>query len=658
MKKFLLLLFFISTVIYSQTKYYIYFTDKGIVENNRLNKSSMLYKAAEKELTQDAIERRKLVMGEDYITYDDIPINQNYIDQLTQLGIKIENKLKWFNAVTSYLTNQEYTIIKNLTFVKSMERVGIIEIVKPIENTPKDDSENLRKTGSVTGLNYGLSATQNNLSDIPYVHDLGITGQGVKVGMLDSGFRWKSHPSLKNLKISSERDFVQKDDVTENQFGDASSQDSHGTACLSLMAGYDPGYLIGPAFGATIILAKTENVSSETHAEEDNYAAALEWMESQGVQITTSSLGYANDFTEGADYTFANMDGKTTIVAKAVTKAYNLGVSVFTAAGNERGKPWNHIVSPGDEANAVTVGAVNSSNILAGFSSPGPSSDGRIKPEVVAMGVSNFVALTGGTYSNGSGTSYATPIAAGVAALLKSTWPHLTNQQIRDIFIATGDKYSSPNNDYGYGLVSAKRIVSFPNLKRESDGKFTINKLFADNNGVNSSTVNVIYKIGNGTFQTAKMNYDGLLKYNYTLPTFNNNEQIDFYFTYNNNSGTSVKEPSGAVYKLSYGSLTVSKITGVEDEFEIPTEFELSQNYPNPFNPSTVIKYKVQKSSYVTLKVYDMLGREVETLVDKNLLPGNYTAIFKLSSSLSSGVYFYTLRAGDFEETKKMILMK
>ncbi|PKL81396.1 MAG: hypothetical protein CVV24_15465 [Ignavibacteriae bacterium HGW-Ignavibacteriae-3] len=609
-------------------------------------------------------------MGEDnYITYEDIPLSENYVRQVEAAGIKIANKLKWFNAVSAYLNDEQLIQIRNLEFVEKVEPVRISESIIDRENLNVSDpvSENLSlpKNTSQTSLNYGPSLTQAALSEIPAVHDMGIKGTGVIIGILDTGFRWKSHPSLSNRFVLNEKDFVQNDNITENQVGDAPGQDSHGTAVFSLMAGYASGSLIGPAYDASFILAKTEYVPTETHAEEDNYAAALEWMEGLGVQITSSSLGYANDFTDGSDYKFSDMNGKTTIVAKAANLAFDRGVSTFTAAGNERNGVWKQIISPADAFNIIAVGSVTSSNAISSFSSPGPSFDGRIKPEVVAMGSNDYHAVAGSLYGTGSGTSYATPIAAGIAGLLKSAWPHLTNVQIRKIFLESGDNTTSPNNDRGWGLISAKKAVSYPNLSLTNNA-YKINKLFINANGVNQSSVMLTYKIGNGTFQSTSMSFDGTMKYNFQLPNSVNGTSVEFYFTYQTTNGSSVREPSGSLnYKFQYGNMLISGVESANDKFEIPTEFNLSQNYPNPFNPSTVISYNLSLPAKVTLKVFDLLGNEVATLVDDYQAAGSYNSKFPPGRAgsisnfqLSSGVYFYVLRANDYTASKKMILIK
>lgn len=644
-------LLFISANIFSQTKYYVFFKDKGVTSAAKLSKTSAQYIAAEKELSAAAIERRKQVMGDDYITFEDLPINASYISQLESSGIKIENKLKWFNAVTSYLTDEQARTVSSLPFVSKLERVRIGKRFDPIESKIIPAPKIIPTVQSTTKLNYGGSLNQNTLSDVPVVHNLGITGKGVLIGILDTGFRWKTHPALKDLKIIAEKDFIQKDDVTENQAGDAGNQDSHGTNCLGLMAGYDPGNLIGPAFDASIILAKTENYATETKVEEDYYAAALEWMESLGVQITTSSLGY-NQFDGGVgDYPWSSFNGQTTITAKAINLAFQRGVTTLTAAGNERANSWGKIITPGDALNVITVGAVDFTNKVASFSSPGPTYDGRIKPEVVAMGVTDYVSNTSGKYNYGNGTSYATPIAAGIAALLKSAWSHLTNQQIRKIFLECGDNTATPNNDRGWGLISASRVVSYPNLSR-FDGYFRLNKIFLEPNKIDHASVLLNYKIGSSSYKGTNMQINGDIKYSYLFPDLEDNSSIEFYFTYKKD-GVEVREPAVGSYKINELSIVGS------EGGELPTTIRLYQNYPNPFNSSTTIRYELTDFGHVKLNLINILGQKISTIIDQVQSPGLHQ--YKLNTedlSLSSGVYLYSLNVGNSVVTKKMLLIK
>jgi subtilisin family serine protease len=289
------------------------------------------------------------------------------------------------------------------------------------------------------------------------IHAQGLTGRGVIVAILDTGFR-KSHLAFQSSRVLAERDFVMGDsDVQQNPADPKDYSDLHGTACWSLLGGYAPGQTIGPAFGADFILAKTEDVRSEKPIEEDYWVAGMEWAEALGADVLSSSLGYTGW------YTFAKMDGQTAVTTRAADRAVGLGVVVVTAVGNERQNSWGHVIAPADAFGVIAVGAVDARGALASFSSPGPTADGRIKPEVCAMGVNNYIATNSSDtkFSWGSGTSFSTPMTAGVAALLLEAHPDWTPAQVRTALMQTARSASAPGNDFGWGLINAAAAVRY-----------------------------------------------------------------------------------------------------------------------------------------------------------------------------------------------------
>lgn len=650
--------FFFSSSI-AQNKYYIYFKDKGITPNQTLNKFSSEYKKALESLSDRSIERRKKNMGEEnIITFEDLPIQKNYVDFITSQGIRIENELTWFNSVTAYLNETQLNNLKKLSFVDRVEPVRIFsfkrEAVMPVNQLVKE-------TSSQDQINYGMSFTQLNLSDIPIVHQKGITGSGIIIGILDTGFKWKGHESLIGTKVISEYDFIFKDSVTADQPEDVPGQHNHGTAVFSVIGGYKDSVLVGAAFNSSFILAKTEDIRSETHVEEDNYAAALIWMESLGVDFTTSSLGY-NEFDDSVfSYKYSDMNGKTTIVTKAAELAFQRGVVTITAAGNEGNNSWKYIIAPADGFNTIAVGAVGSNNVIASFSSRGPSFDGRIKPEITAQGVSVYSASTSGfnIYGYGNGTSLATPIAAGVASLLLSAHPHLKNTQVRNILIETADNSSSPNNERGYGLVSAKRAISFPNLE-EVNNHYKLHKIFFNDAGVESNSVKLNYSVNGKDYLSQTMIFDGVNKFISEIPMLTDGQTVDLFFTYKDSLDNEHKEPSdNTKYKFKYGELNLYHNLSIP----IPYDYGiLSQNYPNPFNNTTNIKFMAASVEPAEIIIIDAIGQKVKTLFNGLTKKGENTiqwdAFTDSGTAASSGVYLYILKIGGKEYGKKMIILK
>ena len=245
---------------------------------------------------------------------------------------------------------------------------------------------------------------------------------------------------------------------------------------LSLIGGYKPGQIIGPAYGANFILAKTENTSSESPIEEDNWIAAMEWADSIGVEVTSTSLGYlAFDDTVSAqfDYTWQNMDGRTATITKGAVLAARKGIVVVNSAGNEGDDPThNTLDAPADADSIITVGAVTIGGARSSFSSVGNTVDGRTKPDVMALGSNDYVAnpydITGKGYTDiYSGTSFSCPLTAGVCAQLLSFNPKLTPIQIRDALRNTASQHTVPDRHMGWGIIDALAAL---NYIKDTDG--------------------------------------------------------------------------------------------------------------------------------------------------------------------------------------------
>ncbi len=664
MKTVIISIFLITSISFAQnsTKYFIYFKDKGIEKTNQLSKTSIEYNKAINSLSERSIKRRIKSMGSNCITYGDIPVSESYVSKIKDSGAKIIWKLKWFNAVSAILTDEQYSKISKYNFVDRIERVKKLKHQKDIKEEAKLEKV-FNSNNSGYTLNYGPSLTQNELSDIPIIHDAGFSGNGVLIGMLDAGFTWKTHPALSGRNILAERDFVYGDGNTDD--GDA----SHGTATFSLIGGFDEGNIVAPAFNAQFVLAKTEDIRSETHLEEDNYAAALEWMDSIGVDITTTSLGY-NTFDSGeGDYTYADMDGKTTIVTQASELAFSRGILTVNSAGNEGNNSWKYITAPSDGFNTISVGAVRSDRVLASFSSVGPSYDGRIKPEIVAQGSSCYHAKVGKVnYGYGSGTSFSCPIAAGISAQLLSAFPYLSNTQMRSIIIEGCDSTENPNNKYGYGLLSAKRALEFPNIKlpNENTGEqvSSINRLFFESAGIVKDSVFMLFTVNSQErISRQKMLDNG--NNTYSAPYYGAiGDTISFWFEYLNSSSTAIRSPLVGSYTVINGNTDVTLGIGGSEitPSPIPDNFELGQNYPNPFNPLTRFVLSVPEASFITVSVYNILGEKVKTLASKNFVAGNHKFSWNGSDDfggkVASGVYIYTAISKSNFQTKKLLYLK
>jgi subtilisin family serine protease len=455
-------------------------------------------------ISDHALWRRAKVLPADKLIDElDLPVNQAYLDQLQSLGIKIRSTSRWFNAVSAELTPIQQSTVASLPFVSSVGPVAVFVRREPqiVTSTPPPP---LSKSATPADLLYGQSLTQLSNINVVAVHNLGINGAGVVIGMLDDGFNnHKIHPALKNMKIIAEYDFVQKDSNTSIAPGEYAGQGGHGASTLSTIGGYDSGNLIGPAYGASFILAKTEVDSTETRIEEDYWVAGLEWEESLGADVVSSSLGY-NIFTDGTGYLFQNMDGKTGKTTNAARIAARKGVLVVNAMGNEYHTQAGvgTMITPADADSIISVGAVTSNGIIAGFSSVGPTFDGRVKPEVVAQGASVYVANPSGGYQYSSGTSFSTPLTAGVAALVLSAHPTWTPMQVRQRMIQTAKglfdiaagMMARPNNYFGWGMVDALNAVQGTSSTGNNNGIIPTEFVLHNNypNPFNGSTAIVV----------------------------------------------------------------------------------------------------------------------------------------------------------------------
>lgn len=431
---------------------WIYFSDKGVNAIDDLSNPKTI-------VSKKSLERRSKVLSKtNLVDFTDLPIDQNYINVLRQNGFVVKQKSKWFNAVSGYATLSEINSISSLSFVKK------IDIVKKLLRR-KDDVEfqtseinldkSLTQPEGILSFNYGSSFTQLSLSNIPQVHDLGYTGKGVTICLMDAGFDNLQHEVFSNMNIVAQWDFVNSDSVVANQ--NDMGEGSHGTATLSIIGGYKEGQLIGPAFGANYLLAKTENTDSETPIEEDNWIAALEWADSIGVDVTSTSLGYLTYDSPYTSYTWENMDGNTASITIAADLAVKKGIVVVNSAGNEGfNSTHNTLGAPADGDSVISVGSVSSNGVRSYFSSVGPTADGRIKPDVMAMGSNDYHASSvGNSYSFGSGTSYSCPIVAGVCALLLEKNPKLTPMEVLQTLKSTSSQSSNPDNLYGWGIINA-----------------------------------------------------------------------------------------------------------------------------------------------------------------------------------------------------------
>jgi serine protease AprX len=429
---------------------WVYLSDKGFDPDSPGLMKEILQDRAQSMRERCLHRRAKARPGQERVDFEDIAVFPAYTERIRAMVPRVRTVSRWLNALSVEAGLKEVEALASLGFVRRLEPVASF---RRSEEAPPQFEQPVSSVDGFFNRIYGPSRTQLEQLNVPSLHLMGYSGQGVVVCLLDVGFH-KSHPVFKAARLLAEWDFVNGDgDVQQNLNDPQDYSDSHGTGTWSALGGFMPGQLIGPAFRADFILGKTETERFERPIEEDYWEAGIEWAESLGADVVSSSLGYTDW------YTFKDLDGKTAVTTLAADRAAELGVVVVNAAGNERDDAWGHIIAPADGFKVIAVGAVSADGRIASFSSPGPTYDGRIKPEVCALGVSTWIAGLNADgspkYGPGSGTSFATPLVAGVVALLLEAHPDWTPDDVRAALLATASRSTTPDNDYGWGIVNA-----------------------------------------------------------------------------------------------------------------------------------------------------------------------------------------------------------
>nr|MBN2276143.1 S8 family serine peptidase [candidate division Zixibacteria bacterium] len=431
-----------------KVKIWVFYNDKGVFNSQDFDR------AARKIEINDKAAQRRAKMGLNEVVFADLPVVQDYIDRITDIGGRMLRASRWLNAAAFEIDREKINLIPEFSFVNKI--VPVAQYISPapseMEESPVPPEDLKISPTDTDALDYGTSYNQVQMINVPAMHNLGYNGSGVVVAMLDTGYR-KSHNAFDSAfadnRVLAEYDFIFDDSETQNETEDNASQHNHGTYCWSTLGGYAPGYVIGPAYDASFLLAKTEDVRSETIVEEYNWVAGMEWADSLGADVISTSLGYSEW------YSYEDFDGNTAVTTVAANTAAGLGIIICNSAGNE-GPSAGTLSAPADAFDILACGAVDQYESIASFSSRGPTYDGRTKPEVCAMGVSTHCADGAGNnfYTIKNGTSLSTPLVGGAAALLLSANPTLTPWQVRAAFMETANNAASPDNTYGWGVIN------------------------------------------------------------------------------------------------------------------------------------------------------------------------------------------------------------
>ena len=451
----LLLLF--HCFLQAQPRHIIYFKHKGA--------TTYTLSTASQYLSQRAIDRRTRYA----IAIDsaDLPVPSSFIAQVQAItGVQVLNVSRWLNAITVQVSDPNaINNINALPFVQSSIPVAnrpanLVtghkdDILSPVLPTTYQRPQQAQSTYFDYGAN---SFNEIHLHKGEFLHNIGLRGQAMQIALLDLGFSNYTNlhamdSIVTNAQVLSTWDFVKNEtSVTEDG--------AHGMMCLSIIAANMPGQFIGKAPKAFFHLFRTEDDASESPVEEFNWVCGAERADSIGADIISSSLGYNTFDMPALNYSYTNMDGKSTIAVKGADKAAAKGLLVLNAVGNSGSGTWHYLLTPADGDSVVAVGAVNTAGAVWPSSSYGPTSDGRIKPDIASIGYTAMLQGTGNTIISGNGTSYACPNMAGLATCLWQGFPEFNNMRIARALKEAGNLFATPNDRIGYGIPDLKLAFS------------------------------------------------------------------------------------------------------------------------------------------------------------------------------------------------------
>lgn len=518
----------------SQYKYRIQFTDKINSPYSISNPSQFLSPKA-------ILRRNKQNIS---IRENDIPINPFYFDSISKTGVRIINKSKWLNYITIDKADSiQLKKIKTFPFVSKVEMVyksldknnykklSADKAPKPYLSNINSKLNYKNKSNKGDVYKYGYSYDQVNMLECDSLHSMGYRGRDITIAVLDAGFLMVDSLAIfdtirENGRILGTKDFV-------NIGGNVYNVGSHGMMVLSTMAGNIPDLLIGTAPDANYWLLRTEDGNSEYIIEEDNWVSAAEFADSVGVDIINSSLGYDRFMDSSEDHSYSDLNGKTARISIAASIAAEKGIIVVNSAGNEgQDQSWGyHISVPADADSIITVGAVDIYGRYVSFSSRGPSYDGRLKPEVAAMGSGVAVSNLNGDFQAAYGTSFSSPLIAGLAACLWQSNPEKSNMKVINSIFKSCNHYSYPDIYTGYGIPNAYKAYLILSEKDKSNFEFnnsvsissypysndvSVTFILSENSDINAEIIDITGKLVYKSVSFKKpmgYNYITLIKY-------------------------------------------------------------------------------------------------------------------------------------------------
>lgn len=584
----------------------------------------------------------------------DLPITPRYLDSIRSVpNVTLLNKSKWLNQVAIFTTDPAaLTKINSFPFVQSVNPIA--PRVTPFNApSPKFNNETIEQLNNPiivrtqqTNINYGQTFNQVHIHNGEFLHERGFQGEGMIISVLDGGFQtYKTNPAFDSIRINNqvigEWNFVSNATNTDAFSG-------HGMNCLSTIAANRPGIMVGTAPHAKFWLFVTEDVFSEYPIEEQNWAAAAEHSDSTGADVISSSLGYQDFDNPVFDHLYPDRNGNISIVTRAADYAAKKGMIVMNSAGNygALSDQRKYISCPADGDSVVAVGAVTTSGTIASFSSWGPNSAGKIKPNIVSVGQGTIVANGAGNPSAGSGTSFSNPNIAGLITCLWGAFPEFSNMKIIDAVQRSSHKFANPDDRFGYGIPDMRKAYYILNGERSqlafggagwfraTPTPFTnrIDVAFiADDSG--------LVKLYLKNINDIKIDSAGFLV-----------DSLDF----RTHSFLNLDPLPAGFYYVQYKGITKdSTITLIKGADLFANDW--IKVFPNPFNNQINIYFMAQADGNASISLYDGRGRLMSSRKSIAVEQGNiYYLSFSEVAKFNRGIYIVRFNNGKNKKSIKV----